>query len=121
MTAALKATFGAAVRSAQKRSGREPTPLLIQPGFNGTIDRKRGCQWIENEPSADDMCKCGAPIIKGAPYPYCEVHFLRSVNLEATSASLDRNAAAICTNYARERSARARTARIRHTSLQRVK
>ncbi len=30
------------------------------------------CQWIENDPSADDTCKCGAPT--GASRVYCSEH-----------------------------------------------
>ncbi len=39
--------------------------------------RPRGCQWIEGEPSADDRCKCGKPVVPGASY--CEPHLRRTV------------------------------------------
>ena len=36
----------------------------------------RPCQWIAGEPSADDACKCGAPVIEGTSY--CEPHWRRA-------------------------------------------
>ena len=36
------------------------------------------CQWISAEPSADDSCKCGAPVSRPGS-PYCEEHARRAV------------------------------------------
>lgn len=52
----------------------------------GTLYRRRAgavnlktCQWIEGEPSADDKCKCGEPVLFGMPY--CKEHYDRSWRL----------------------------------------
>ena len=37
--------------------------------------RFRTCQWIEDEPSPDDACKCGRPV-RGTG-PWCAVHEVR--------------------------------------------
>lgn len=34
------------------------------------------CQWIEGEPSPDDGCKCGSPVLPGLPY--CGRHAARA-------------------------------------------
>ena len=36
------------------------------------------CQWISGEPSADDGCKCGAPVTDPLS-PYCADHARRAV------------------------------------------
>ena len=37
----------------------------------------KSCQWIEGEPSADDSCKCGAPVVPGRSY--CAEHLKRTI------------------------------------------
>ena len=34
------------------------------------------CQWIESEPSANDACKCGAPVLP--EFSYCAEHVYRA-------------------------------------------
>lgn len=43
-------------------------------GFQAEM-RWKGCQWIEGEPTADDACKCMAPVQRGLPY--CPAHAKR--------------------------------------------
>lgn len=34
------------------------------------------CQWIDGKPTPDDSCKCGAPVLIGAPY--CAAHWTKA-------------------------------------------
>ena len=42
----------------------------------GPYSPARNCQWIADDPTGDDSCKCGAETIPGKPY--CAAHFARS-------------------------------------------
>ncbi len=48
----------------------------IQPCRVATPIQPRTCQWIEDEPTADDSCKCGAPLARPADprCSYCKKH-----------------------------------------------
>lgn len=40
-----------------------------------TFWRPRVCQFIEDEPSSDDACKCGEPAVP--QFSYCQIHLPR--------------------------------------------
>jgi len=42
------------------------------------LGRSKLCQWIENDPTPDDSCKCLAPVVDG--WPYCYEHLERAYN-----------------------------------------
>lgn len=56
----------AAVRAAGDQA-RRLTPLGPPP---------KHCQWIEGEPTANDSCKCGAPVLP--EFSYCAEHVYRA-------------------------------------------
>ena len=43
-------------------------------GFTGPASKT--CQWIDDDPSPDDACKCGAPCLPGVSY--CAPHEARA-------------------------------------------
>lgn len=46
------------------------------------------CQWIEGEPSFNEACKCGAPVVPEKPY--CETHCKRAyVKVDNSKAATD--------------------------------
>lgn len=45
------------------------------PGQHGPGARFTRCQWIDGAPTADDGCKCGAPVRPGSSW--CETHHAR--------------------------------------------
>jgi len=57
-----------APRQMDRRKRLEPLPMAQRRG--------PGCQWIEDEPSADDACKCGRP--RTPARPYCRAHDKRA-------------------------------------------
>lgn len=60
-------------------SGRHLNPIPIgmsRPMADGPALTLRTCQWIDGEPSADDSCKCGDPVVDGKSY--CKPHFARA-------------------------------------------
>ena len=66
-------------RRAGDMAARPMLGLTVFMGFSGPVPKL--CQWIEDEPSADDCCKCGAPVTRtkdGARKPYCEEHEARA-------------------------------------------
>lgn len=63
------------------RLNRGQSPERIRNQWLGNHGRRRvvpislrfkTCQWIEGQPTPDDSCKCGAPVVMGEPY--CAAH-----------------------------------------------
>lgn len=53
---------------------RLPRPERRREGGERPLQSKH-CQYISGEPSLDDSCKCGAPVVPGKPY--CQRHYQR--------------------------------------------
>ena len=62
---------------------RPTIPIGVSlPMVDGPPFRPRTCQWIKGQPSANDACKCGAPVEEGRPY--CLPHLERSIQRVTT-------------------------------------
>ena len=65
-------------RNRRHAKGPETIFMPIWNGFGGPYPRPKYCQWIPGEPSADDKCKCRAPVMEASPderpSPYCAEH-----------------------------------------------
>lgn len=72
------AAFLNSSRNRRHAKGREEVFLPIMQGFGGPYPRPKLCQWIAGEPSANDSCKCRAPVMEAGPderpSPYCAEH-----------------------------------------------
>ena len=75
---AVSAAFLASDRNRRHAKGPAPVSLPIMQGFGGPCLRPKLCRWIAGEPSADDKCKCRAPVAATKsderPSPYCAMH-----------------------------------------------
>jgi hypothetical protein len=50
-----------------------------RPETRSGVPLPRSCQWIADEPSADDSCKCGDPVVGEPRYPFCPAHLARAI------------------------------------------
>lgn len=56
------------------RTSRTPQERKAGGAIMGNF-RSKGCQWIEHEPAANDLCKCLAPVKPGTAW--CAEHYPR--------------------------------------------
>lgn len=79
---ALGITKNAVVGLAHRMGLERPSPIIRRPKPDPLPPARERCQWIEGEPSADDACKCGEPVIANPLFrPYCEDHLRRSIGV----------------------------------------
>ena len=56
--------------------GRKGEIGVLATKFSAPGFRHRTCQFIEGDPSPDESCKCGAPVVPGTAY--CAHHLERT-------------------------------------------